>query len=95
MTEEELQKKRQEFRDQEVATKISQYSTGGATNAYTNDYRQQVIKSNYTYRRVDRRLGKMGLFIVISQSTMLLFFSTLFLFSYIPHTKKFVTMIMP
>ncbi len=93
MTEEELQKKRQEYRDQEVASKISQYSTGGSS--HVAEYRQQVIKSNYTYKRVDRRLGKMGLFIVFSQATMLLFFSVLFIFSYIPHTKKIVSMIMP
>ena len=41
MTEDELNRKRQEYRDQEVAGKISQYSV-------VAEYRQQVIKVNYT-----------------------------------------------
>ena len=53
MTENELQKKRQEFRDQEVMNKISQYSE-------VDEYRQKVLKTNYTHKKVDVRLGKMG-----------------------------------
>ncbi len=89
MTEQELQQKRQEFRDQEVMNKISHYSTS------TAEYRTQVLKSNYTYKTVDKSLGKMGWFLVVTQATFLVFFSALFIFSYIPHTKKIVTMVMP
>lgn len=88
MTEEELQRKRAEYRDQEVHNKISQYSQ-------VADYRQQVLKVNYTYKKVDRSLGKMGWFLVASQATCLLFFTALFVLSYIPHTKKIVTMVLP
>ncbi len=92
MTEDELQKKRQEYRNQEVANKISQYS---AASSSASEYRNQVIKTNYTYKKVDKSFGKMGLAIVLSQATFLVFFSMLFVFSYIPHTKKIVAMIMP
>ena len=88
MTEDELKKKRQEFRDQEVAGKISSYSE-------VVEYRQQVLKSNYTIKIVDRRFGKMGWFLILTQATCLLFFCSLFIFSYIPHTKKIVSMVMP
>ena len=88
MTEDELQRKRAEYRDQEVNNKISQFSQ-------VAEYRQQVIKANYTHKTVDKRFGKMGWFLVISQATFLIFFSTLFIFSYIPHTKKIVSMVMP
>jgi hypothetical protein len=88
MTEDELQKKRQEFRDQEVSNKISHYSAA-------SDYRHQVLKSNYTSRKVDKKFGKMGWLIIGTQATCLLFFCTLFFFSYIPHTKKIVSMVMP
>lgn len=90
MTEQELQQKRQEFRDQEVMNKISHYSSSS-----TVEYRTQVLKSNYTYKKVDKSLGKMGWFLVVTQATFLIFFSTLFVFSYIPHTKKIVSMVMP
>ena len=89
MTEQELQQRRQEFRDQEVMNKISQYSST------TVEYRHQVLKTNYTYKKVDKSLGKMGWFLVVTQATFLVFFSTLFVFSYIPHTKKIVAMVMP
>ncbi len=88
MTEEELQRKRAEYRDQEVSNKISQYSE-------VAEYRQQVLKSNYTSKTVDKSLGKMGWFLVLSHVTFLVFFCTLFVFSYIPHTKKIVAMVMP
>jgi hypothetical protein len=88
MTEDELQRKRAEFRDQEVSNKISQYSE-------VAEYRQQVIKNNYTYKRVDKSLGKLGWFLVLSHVTFLVFFISLYIFSYIPHTKKIVTMVMP
>ena len=88
MTEDELKKKRQEFRDQEVAGKISSYSE-------VAEYRQQVLKSNYTIKIVDKRFGKMGWFLILTQATCLLFFCSLFIFSYIPHTKKIVSMVMP
>ena len=88
MTEEELQEKRKDFRDQEVMKKISQYSEA-------SDYRQQVLKTNYTRKIVDKNFGKMGYFLIITQSLSLLFFVTLWIFSYIPQTKKIVAMWMP
>ena len=88
MTEDELQRKRAEYRDQEVMSKISQYSE-------VAEYRQKVLKTNYTTKKVDISLGKMGWFIVLTQVTGLVFFVTLFVFSYIPHTKKIVTMVLP
>ena len=88
MTEDELQKKRAEYRDQEVMSKISHYSQ-------VAEYRQQVLKSNYTRKIVDKSFGKMGWFLIISQATCLVLFSGLFILSYIPHTKKIVAMVMP
>lgn len=89
MTEQELQQRRQEFRDQELANKISHYASS------TVEYRTQALKTNYTYKKVDKSLGKMGWFLIVTQATFLVFFSTLFIFSYIPHTKKIVTIVMP
>ena len=88
MTEDELQRKRAEFRDQEVNHQISQYSE-------VAEYRQAVIKSNYTHRTVDKSLTKMGWFLVLTHAVLLVFFCTLFVFSYIPQTKKIVTMVLP
>ena len=88
MTDDELQRKRQEFRDQEVSSKISQYSE-------VAEYRQQVLKTNYTVKTIDKSFGKMGWFLIISQATCLIFFCTLFVFSYIPHTKKIVSIVLP
>jgi hypothetical protein len=88
MTEDELKKKRQEFRDQEVSSKISEYSAA-------SEYRHQVLKSNYTTKKVNKKFGKMGWFLIGTQITCLIMFCTLFVFTYIPHTKKIVTMVMP
>ncbi len=88
MTEDELQRKRAEYRDQEVNNKISQYSQ-------VAEYRQQVLKVNYTSKSVDKSLTKMGWFLVLTHVVFLVFFCTLFVFSYIPHTKKIVAMVLP
>ena len=88
MTEEELQRKRQEFRDAEVQNKIAQYSTA-------EEYRQTTLKTNYTRRRVNTGVGKIGWTIIVSQATCLVFFSALFVISYIPKTKFLVTKILP
>ena len=88
MTEDELQKKRQEFRDSEVQNKIAQFSTA-------EDFRQHTLKANYTRKVVKIKFGKLGWTIVISQATGLLFFSSLFLLSYMPKTKFLVAKIMP
>lgn len=88
MTEEELQKKRQEFRDSEVQNRIAQLSSA-------EDYRQQTLKANYTRKVVKTDVGKMGWSLIIGQATFLLFFSSLFLISYIPKTKFLVTKIFP
>ena len=88
MTEDELQKKRQEFRDSEVQNKIAQFSTA-------EDFRQHTLKANYTKKVVKVKFGKLGWTIVISQATGLVFFSSLFLLSYLPKTKFLVAKIMP
>jgi hypothetical protein len=88
MTEEELQKRRQEFRDTEVQNRIANLSTA-------EEYRQQTLKANYTRRVVKTSVGKMGWTLIIGQATFLLFFSSLFIISYIPKTKFLVTKILP
>ena len=88
MTDDELQKKRQEFRDTEVQNKITQLSSA-------EEYRQQTLKANYTRRRVKGDFGKIGWTIVISQASFLVLFSLLFVISYIPKTKFIVAKIMP
>lgn len=90
MTEEELHKRRQEFRDQEVMNKIADYQSSSAV-----EYRQQTLKSNYTFRRVEKSLGKFGWGLIIVQALFLVLFSFLFVFSYIPKTKFLVAMVMP
>lgn len=88
MTEEELQKKRQEYRDSEVQNRIAHLSSA-------EEYRQQTLKANYTRRVVKTTIGKMGWTLIIGQATFLFFFSTLFLISYIPKTKFLVGKILP
>ena len=88
MTEDELQKKRQDFRESEVQNRIAHLSSA-------EEYRQQTLKANYTKRVVKTSVGKMGWTLIIGQATFLLFFSSLFLISYIPKTKFLVTKIMP
>lgn len=88
MTEEELQRKRQEYRDSEVQNKITHLSSA-------QEYRQQTLKANYTRRVVKASIGKMGWTLILGQASFLLFFSTLFLISYIPKTKFLVTKILP
>ncbi|MBP9679830.1 MAG: hypothetical protein KBD76_00375 [Bacteriovorax sp.] len=88
MTEDELQKKRQEFRDTEIQNKIANLSSA-------EEYRQQTLKANYTRRRVKGDFGKFGWSIIIGQATFLVFFSALFVISYIPKTKFIVAKILP
>jgi hypothetical protein len=88
MTEDELQKKRQEFRDSEVQNRIAKLSTA-------EEFRQHTLKTNYTRRTIKVGLGKMGWAIIAGQATFLVFFSALFVISYIPKTKFLVSKIMP
>ena len=88
MSEEDLQKKRQDFRDSEVQNKINNLSTA-------EEYRQETLKVNYTRRVVRANIGKIGWALIIGQASFLLFFSSLFIISYIPKTKFLVTKIMP
>lgn len=88
MSEEDLQKKRQDFRDAEVQNKINNLSSA-------EEYRQETLKVNYTRRVVRRNIGKIGWALIIGQASFLLFFSSLFIISYIPKTKFLVTKIMP
>lgn len=88
MTEDELQRKRQEFRDQEVMNKINEF-----TNAV--EFRQQTLRANYTKKKVKKNLGKFGWTLVITHATGLVFFSTLFVLSFLPKTKFIVANIMP
>lgn len=88
MTEEELQKRRQEYRDSEVQNRIANLSQA-------EEYRQQTLRVNYTRRVVKATIGKMGWTLILSQATFLFFFSTLFIMSYIPKTKFLITKILP
>ena len=88
MTEDELQKKRQDFRESEVQNRIAHLSSA-------EEYRQQTLKANYTRKVVKTSVGKMGWTLIIGQATFLLFFSSLFIISYIPKTKFLVTKILP
>jgi hypothetical protein len=88
MTEDELQKKRQEYRDSEVQNRIAHLSTA-------EEYRQQTLKTNYTRKQVQTTIGKFGWTLLISQATFLVFFTSLFVISYIPKTKFIVTKIFP
>lgn len=88
VTEEELQRKRQEFRDQEVMSKITEYSAAA-------EYRHQTLKTNYTRRKVVTTLGPIGWTIIATQAVFLVVFSFLFVFSYLPKTKFLVAMVMP
>lgn len=88
MTEDELEKKRQEYRDTEVQNKITQLSSA-------EEFRQQTLKINYTRRVVKGGFGKIGWTLIVGQATFLVFFSALFVISYIPKTKFLVTKILP
>lgn len=88
MTEEELQRKRQEYRDTEIQNKIASFSSA-------EEYRQATLKVNYTRRKVVVGLGKIGWTLIVGQATFLVFFSALFIISYIPKTKFLVTKILP
>ncbi len=88
MTEDELQKKRQEFRDNEVQNKINSFSAA-------DEYRQQTLKANYTHKVVKITIGKIGWTLIISQATFLIFFSCLFIMSYIPKAKFLITKVLP
>jgi len=88
MTEEELQRKRQEYRDTEIQNKIASFSSA-------EEYRQATLKVNYTRRKVVVGLGKIGWTLIEGQATFLVFFSALFVISYIPKTKFLVTKILP
>jgi hypothetical protein len=88
MTEDELQRKRAEFRDTEIQNKIANLSSA-------EEYRQQTLKVNYTRKKVQIGLGKMGWTLIVGQATFLVFFSALFVISYIPKTKFIVAKLMP
>ncbi len=92
MTEEELDKKRKEYRDNEVQNKISEYSAPGAT---TDAYHSQTIKTHYTKHKVDRKLTKIAWFLILTQASSIIYFSSLYVFTYIPKTKVFVTKVLP
>lgn len=88
MTEEELQQRRKEFRDSEIQKSIEKLSSA-------EEYRQTTLKINYTRKVVKKSFGKIGWALVITQASGLIFFSTLFVLSYIPKTKFLVTKILP
>ncbi len=81
MTEDELEQRRKEYRDKEVQDKISMYSK-------SDEYHAQTIKTHYTKHTVDTRLPKIGWFLIISHATSILFFCSLYVFTYIPMAKK-------
>jgi hypothetical protein len=92
VTEAELEKKRKEYRDNEVQNKISEYSSGGSQ---TDEYRARTIKTHYTKHTVDRKFTKMAWFLIVTQASSIIFFSSLYIFTYIPKTKIIVTKVLP
>jgi hypothetical protein len=90
LSEKELEEKRKEFRETELQNKINSYSNVGAV-----EYRQSTLKSNYTYKRVDRRIGKLAFGMIILQALSIVFFSSMYVFTYIPKTKPLVAKLMP
>lgn len=88
MNEDELQRKRQDFRDNELQNKISNFSAA-------SDYRQQALKANYTYKVVKLTIGKIGWTLLLGQASALIFFSSLFVMSYIPKAKFLITKVLP
>jgi hypothetical protein len=92
VTEEELEQRRKEYRDSEVQSKITEYSAAGAP---VDAYHAQTLKSHYTKHKVDRKLSKIAWFLIISQASSIIFFSSLYVFTYIPKTKTIVTKVLP
>jgi len=92
MTEEELQQKRQEFRDSEVQRKIDDLGedVAGGSNGSSKTKAVAAKKGPSS-----KSVPTIGWTIIITQLTGLIFFCTLFLMSYIPKTKYLVTKIMP
>jgi len=90
MNEQELEQKRKEFKEAELERKISSYSTMEAV-----EYRQHSLKSNYTYKRIDKSLGIIGHGLIWTHLVGLLFFSALYVLSYLPKTKFIVSKILP
>ncbi len=92
MTEDELKDKRQEFRDSEVQKKIDNFGEEdkAAKEAAGSNAKVVIVK-----RGKKGNLGTMGWTLVITQATGILFFSTLFILSYLPKTKFIVNKILP
>lgn len=92
MNEQELEQRRKEFRETEIQNKIASYSQHHVS---ASEFRQHTLKANYTYKKIDRTLGKFAKFLIIFQAVGLCFFSSLYVFSYIPKTKPLVAKVMP
>lgn len=90
MNEKDLELKRKEFRETEIQNKISSYAQVSA-----EEFRKSSLKSNYTYKKIDKTLGKMAWSLIIFQAVFLTFFSSLYVASYIPKTKILVSKVMP
>lgn len=93
LSEQELESKRKKYRETELQNKIASYSSGSYSNA--SEFRQTTLKANYTYRKVDRRIPKFAWFLIITQALALSFYSSLYVFSYVPKTKHLVAIVMP
>lgn len=75
-----------EKRDQEIEEKITKYTEIARTKV--------TIKTTYRSKKRNR-FGIAGWFIIGSHALALTFFSLLFICSYIPQTKKIVSIVMP
>jgi len=93
MTEEELQQKRQEFRDSEVQRKIN--DLGEEVSGGPGGKKSISKTSTSKKRRSNKDIPTLGWTLIFTQLTGLVFFCSLFLLSYIPKTKYLVTKIMP
>ena len=92
MTEEELAEKRKEFRDSEVQKKIDNFNDGeGDAKGGGAQGQVRVVGK----RPSKKDLGGFAWTLIITQAVGLVFFSSLFIMSYIPKTKFIVTKLMP
>jgi hypothetical protein len=92
VTEEELAEKRKEFRDSEVQKKIDNFNEGGEDPKAGGGQAQAKAVGK---RPSKKDLGGFAWTLIISQAIGLVFFSSLFIMSYIPKTKFIVTKILP
>jgi hypothetical protein len=91
VTEQELAEKRKEFRDSEVQKKIDNLNEAGEEVKGGGQAQARAVAK----RPSKKDLGGFAWTLIISQAVGLVFFSSLFIMSYIPKTKFIVTKLLP